>query len=90
MAAFIDEHRGEFGVEPICAEVPIAPATYYAIKAKQADPSKRSPRAKRDAELRPEIQRVWRENLEVYGAEKVWKQPNRENVRCTGVRSEEP
>jgi transposase InsO family protein len=86
MVAFIDENRGEFGVEPICAEVPIAPSTYYALKAKQADPSKRSPRAKRDAELCPAIQRVWKENLEVYGAEKVWKQLNRESVRvarCT-------
>jgi transposase InsO family protein len=86
MVAFIDKHRGEFGVEPICAEVPIAPSTYYALKSKQADPSKRSPRAKRDAELRPEIERVWKENLEVYGAEKVWKQLNRESVpvaRCT-------
>jgi putative transposase len=86
MVAFIDEHRGEFGVEPICAEVPIAPSTYYALKAQQTDPSRRSRRAQRDAELRPEIQRVWHENLEVYGAEKVWKQLNREGVRvarCT-------
>jgi putative transposase len=86
MVAFIDEHRGEFGVEPICPEVPIAPSTYYAHKAQQADPSKRSRRAKRDAELFPEIERVWRENLEVYGAEKVWKQLNRERLRvarCT-------
>jgi putative transposase len=86
MVAFIDEHRGEYGVEPICAEMPIAPSTYYERKAKQADPSRRSLRAHRDAKLRPEIQRVWHENLDVYGAEKVWKQLNRESVRvarCT-------
>ena len=43
-------------------------------------------RAKRDEELRPEIQRVWDQNLQVYGAEKVWKQMNREGIavaRCT-------
>ena len=28
MTAFVDEHREEFGVEPICAELPIAPSTY--------------------------------------------------------------
>ena len=30
MTAYIDEHRAEFGVEPICALLPIAPSTYYA------------------------------------------------------------
>ena len=48
MVAFIDEHCEERGVEPICNELPIAPATYYAHKAAQADPEKRSERAKND------------------------------------------
>jgi putative transposase len=84
--AFIDEHRGEYGVEPICAEVPIAPSTYYEYKARQADPSRLPARAQRDAALRPEIARVWEANESVYGAKKVWKQLNREKVpvaRCT-------
>ena len=38
MVAFIDDHRGEYGVEPICAVLPIAPSTYYAHKAREADP----------------------------------------------------
>ena len=42
MAVFIDEHRGSYGVEPICAVLPIAPSTYYAHKAMQADPTLRS------------------------------------------------
>ena len=29
MVAFIDAHREDFGVEPICALLPIAPSTYY-------------------------------------------------------------
>ncbi len=29
MVSFIDEHRDEYGVEPICALLPIAPSTYY-------------------------------------------------------------
>ncbi len=35
MVAFIDEHRDAYGVEPICAQLPIAPSTYYARKAQE-------------------------------------------------------
>ena len=83
---FIEEHRDEYGVEPICDVLPIAPSTYYEHRARSQDPAKRPDRAKRDEELRPEIQRVWDENHAVYGAEKVWRQLGRENVdvaRCT-------
>lgn len=59
MIDFIEEHRSEHGVEPICEVLPIAPATYYAHRAKRLDPSKRSVRAKRDDELRPEIRPAW-------------------------------
>ena len=86
MVAFIDAHRQDYGVESICRQLPIAPSTYYEIKARQADPSRLPPRAKRDAELEPEIQRVYDENFRVYGAEKVWRQLKRENwevARCT-------
>ncbi len=89
MVAFIDEHRAEYGVEPICEVLPIAPSTYYWHKARQADPSLRSARARRDELLRPEIQRVWDQNFQVYGAEKVWTQLNREGfgvARCTVAR----
>ena len=86
MAVFIDEHRGSYGVEPICAVLPIAPSTYYALKRCEADPSLRSLRAQRDERLRGDIERVWRENFEVYGVRKVWRQLNREGInvaRCT-------
>ena len=89
MAVFIDEHRGSYGVEPICAVLPIAPSTYYAHKAMQADPTLRSVRAQRDELLKPEIRRVWMQNFQVYGAKKVWKQLNREGItvaRCTVAR----
>ena len=89
MKMFIDGHRDEYGVEPICRVLPIAPSTYRAHAARLADPSKLSNRAKRDAELRPEIQRVWDENFEVYGVRKVWRQLNREGIaiaRCTVAR----
>jgi transposase InsO family protein len=89
MVSFIDRHRGVYGVEPICREVPIAPSTYYEQKARQVDPSRLPARAQRDACLCPEIQRVWDENHQVYGAKKVWKQLNREGIRvarCTVAR----
>jgi putative transposase len=86
MVAFIDDHRGEHGVEPICAQLPIAPWTYYEHKARVVDAERRPERVKRDAGLRVEIGRVWRENLSVYGQRKVWRQLGREGVdvaRCT-------
>ena len=86
MVSFIDEHRDAYGVEPICAELPIAPSTYYERKAQQAHPERLSARARRDLELQPEIGRVWEENFRVYGARKVWRQLNREGIRvarCT-------
>ena len=89
MAAYIDENKDLFGVEPICNVLPIAPSTYYEHKAKQLDPDRRSDREKRDEELRPEIERVWQENFKVYGARKVWLQLNREEIdvaRCTVAR----
>ena len=81
MIVFVDEHKESFGVEPICAELPIAPSTYYAYKTKPP-----SARAVRDAELKPEIERVFDENFRVYGARKVWRQLHREGIpvaRCT-------
>jgi putative transposase len=86
MVAFIDDHREAYGVEPICAVLPIAPSTYYEQKARAADPTRLPARAQRDARLRPDITRVWHANRRVYGARKVWKQLQREAIpvaRCT-------
>jgi transposase InsO family protein len=86
MVSFIDDHREEHGVEPICQQLEIAPSTYYEHKARELDPSRLSPRVVRDAELRVEIERVWKENFGVYGARKVWRQLLREKIgvaRCT-------
>jgi transposase InsO family protein len=86
MVRYIDDHKDRFGVEPICAVLPIAPSTYYEQKAREDDPERRPARAVRDEALKPQIQRVWEENFRVYGAHKVWKQLNREGLRvarCT-------
>ena len=86
MVAFIEDHRMEYGVEPICRVLPIAPATYYAHRARARDPSLRPDREKRDEGLSAQVRRIWDENFQVYGAEKVWRQLRREGVgvaRCT-------
>lgn len=64
----------------------IAPSGYRRHVALQRNPERRSPRVQRDEALIPEIERVWQANLQVYGADKVWRQLNREGVavaRCT-------
>ncbi|WP_372365369.1 MULTISPECIES: IS3 family transposase [unclassified Xanthomonas] len=86
MYALVDGQRERFGVEPICAVLQIAPSAYRRHAARQRDPSLRSVRAQRESALMPRIQALWHENLEVYGADKVWKQMHREGqavARCT-------
>ena len=64
----------------------IAPSGYWRHAAHQRNPQLRCPRAQRDDNLVPHIERVWQANMRVYGADKVWKQMNREGVviaRCT-------
>ncbi len=64
----------------------IAPSGYWRYAAQQRDPQLRCARARRDDSLVPSVERVWQTNLRVYGADKVWKQLNRENIaiaRCT-------
>ena len=78
MIQFIEDHRDDLGVEPICRVLPIAPSTFYGHMAKRTDPELLSDRAKRDEVLRPEIKRVWEQSHEVYGVRKVWHQMRRE------------
>ncbi len=83
MSALVDAHRGEFGVEPICRALGVAPSSYYAVKVRERNPSRR---AMRDAELLAEIRRVHSSNYGVYGVRKVWWQLQREGIdvaRCT-------
>jgi putative transposase len=83
---FIDRHRHAFGVEPICKALQVAPSGYRRHVALLRDPDKRCTRVRRDEALAPQIQRVWQANMQVYGADKVWKQLAREGTvvaRCT-------
>ena len=89
MASFIDEHRGRYGVGPICAQLPIAPSTYYEHKVREGQPERGPARVRRDGWLCGEIRRVYDEHFGVYGVRKVWRQLRREGVsvaRCTVAR----
>jgi putative transposase len=86
LKAYIDSHRDVYGVEPICKVLQISPSCYRRHAARMRNPALLCERAKHDEQLIPDIQRVWQMNMQVYGADKVWHQMNREGVavaRCT-------
>lgn len=64
----------------------MAPSCYWRHAARQRSPELRSQRAKRDDVIALDVQRIWHANWQVYGADKVWLQMNREGIRvarCT-------
>jgi len=76
----------QHGVEPVCQELHIAPATYYWQRKRQQSPELRSARQRRDEELSQEIERVYAESKRLCGVRKVWLQLRREGIkvaRCT-------
>jgi putative transposase len=84
--AFVDQHRQQHGVEPLCNALQIAPSGYHLHAARQRNPGLQPARARRDAELMPVLQNTWDAHHQVYGADKLWKQLRREEVtvaRCT-------
>jgi transposase InsO family protein len=86
MWSFIDRYRNAFGVEPICRVLQVAPSAYRRHAARLRNPELHSERTKRDLALSSETARVWHANQAVYGADKVWRQLNREGIavaRCT-------
>jgi putative transposase len=86
MMSFIDAHREDLGIEPICRELAIAPSSYREHAARLADPARRAARARRDDDMREHIKRVHENSFGLYGARKVWHQLRREGIsvaRCT-------
>jgi putative transposase len=72
MVEFIDDNRGDFGVEPICTSLEVAPSTYYDNKKRSL-----SARAIRDAMMIPILLALFVANRKVYGAHKLWKAARR-------------
>lgn len=84
--AFIDAHREELGIEPICRELAIAPSSYHEHAARRGDPGRRPARARRDDAIMQEIARVHEASFGLYGTRKVWHQLRREGfavAKCT-------
>ena len=40
MMVFVEDHKDEYGVEPICRQLPITPSTYYEHKSRETDPDR--------------------------------------------------
>ena len=81
MIQFIDDHKSDYGVEPICKELPIAPQTYYAARSRPP-----SARALRDEVLAEKIYDTHTKNFGVYGVRKMHAQLRRDGeqvARCT-------
>ena len=72
MVRFIEENRDEFGVEPICSTLEVAPSTYYAARSRPL-----SARAVRDQMMMVILMALWVKNWKVYGADKLWKAARR-------------
>jgi len=68
MVTYIEQHKDEFGVEPICTTLEFPASTYYAAKSRLP-----SARSLRDTVLLPLLLSVWVANYRVYGARKLWK-----------------
>ena len=86
MYTFIDQHRAEYGVEPICRVLQIAPSAYRDYAAQQREPAKRAPRRQREAVLRPQVYAAFEASGRRYGARKVERQLRRDGIcvaRCT-------
>ena len=77
VSAFIDEHRGRFGVEPICRVLDVSASAYY-----QRATGQRSRRLVEDERLLAVIGEVHAANYYAYGYRRMWKALGRagENV----------
>jgi putative transposase len=72
VSRYIDEHRGRFGVEPICRVLGVSASAYY-----QRQTGQRSRRAIRDERLLTRIGELHAANYHAYGARRMWKALNR-------------
>jgi len=76
VSRFIEEHRGDFGVEPVCRTLGVSASAYY-----QRATGERSARAVRDERLLARIAELHAANYHAYGARRIWKALGREGER---------
>jgi putative transposase len=68
VTAYIDEHRGRFGVEPICRTLGVSVSAYY-----QRRSGRRSQRTVEDERLLDRIRELHAANYYAYGYRRMWK-----------------
>jgi putative transposase len=68
VSRYIDEHRGRFGVEPICDALGVSASAYYERRS-----GRRSARALEDERLLAAIRTTHKKNYEAYGYRRTWK-----------------
>jgi putative transposase len=68
VTAYIETHRGRFGVEPICRVLGVSASAYYQRKTGQ-----RSQRAVDDERMLSVIRELHLANYEAYGSRRMWK-----------------
>ena len=86
MVQFIDDYKDDYGIEPICRVLPIAPSTYHRIKDLEDCPEKRSLRSQHDDYYISEIKRIWQDSKCRFGTRKIWQQMKADGIkvsRCT-------
>jgi transposase InsO family protein len=68
VSRYVDEHRGRFGVEPICSTLGVSASAYY-----QRAGGQRSARSLEDERLLARIREVHEANYCAYGYRRTWK-----------------
>ncbi len=68
MSRYIDQHRGRFGVEPICRTLDVSASAYY-----QRATGERSARQVEDERLLERIRELHAKNYFAYGSRRMWK-----------------
>jgi transposase InsO family protein len=76
VSRYIDEHRGRFGVEPICRVLGASASAYYERRKGQ-----RSARELEDERLLQIIRETHKQNYEAYGYRRLWKALKRAGER---------
>jgi transposase InsO family protein len=81
VTAFVDEHRGCFGVEPVCRVLGVSASAYY-----QRRTGQRSRRAVEDERLLGRIRELHAANYYAYGSRRMWialRRAGEPVARCT-------
>ena len=81
MTRYVDQHRGRFGVEPICNVLGVSASAYY-----ERSSGRRSERSRKDEQLLAQIKEIHAANYYAYGYRRMWKALQRAGkpaARCT-------